>query len=440
MISITLVNLPFWLYAQVYAVERAQINVDLLLAVAVLAWRRIPGIVLLILLWLMDGVVSQSATYFFTTPAAFLDSARFTKEVDIQHLVAPAFWVVCALFCASAIATVRLASARRAEWTLTVVLALILFVLDTANGSSRYAFGDQRLIAMNIAGSPAVTLFHQFQAARRQEPPISVKDDQSIATAASILDWANTHSDGSVWLVLVESMGLINNEELRAAVASPLEVAKRDGGYSVETLGMPFKGATTFGELRALCHLYGSYANMTQQQAAQCMPARLVAGGWTTFALHGFTGRMFDRKDWWRAIGFQSTYFKEDADNSQKLCGGAFTGLCDAPLLSRSAYLLRQPKRFVYTLTLNTHLPLDPHSVGDEMTKVCSRARVSDSVCEISSMHRDVLNEIVTLASQVPKPRPLIVVIGDHAPPFLDRRSRDAFHSATVPAFILRPH
>jgi hypothetical protein len=434
--TLVVAHLPFWLFTQVWVIERAQINVDLLIALAVFAWRPVLGLPALVLCWAIDGVVSQSSAFHFPSPAAFLGSMRFAADLRLTGFASFESVLCLSVFAAAAWGCWRMALMRRPEWLLSLACIGVVGVLDQLNGSSRYSQVDQRMVPMNIAGSPLVTLSQKVVAAN--ETPVALGAGQSIADVAELAYWARTRPEGGIWLVLVESMGWPEDIGLRQQLARSLDGAAADGGYRIEQLKMPFKGSTTYGELRAMCGVIGSYADLSAAQIANCLPTQLASQGWTATGLHGFTGRMFDRYDWWPQIGLQKVLFLEDL-NKLPQCGGAFRGVCDEDLLQESSRRLAQPRQFVYTLTLNTHLPLDPVTVPPDWQAACERANAAIAVCELLAAQSKLLAKVAALARELPVPRPLVVIVGDHAPPFLNARARGAFSTGVVPAFILRP-
>jgi hypothetical protein len=437
--AVVLAHLPLWVLSQFYAIERAQVSVDLLLAIALLARHPVWGVALMVLCWAVDGVVSQSTAYHFLSPVAFLDSLRGAGDLRLAGFVSWEAAGSLLVFIGVACASCWLARRRRPEWGMTLTAIFAVAVLDLLNGSSRYALADRRAVPFNIAGSPIVSFSRQLDASRRRDPPVTLATGESVAVAADLAVWARAHPDRSIWLVMVESMGWIQNEALRQQMLSAADSALRDDAYRIERHQLRFKGSTTYGELRSLCGVIGAYADLSDEQAAKCLPARLAGLGWTTVGVHGFSGRMFDRRGWWPRIGLRQTLFLEDLVGELPVCGGAFRGVCDMELLQLSARRVKAQRQFVYTLTLNTHLPIDPVEVPVAWQALCDREHVLRDVCELTAAQSRVLATVADLARNLPSPRPLVVVIGDHAPPFLDRRARAAFDQSTVPALILRP-
>jgi hypothetical protein len=349
---------------------------------ALLAWRPVLGLPALVLCWAIDGVVSQSIAFHFLSPAAFISSIRFANELRFAGFVSFEAMLCLSVFAAAAWGCWRMSFLRRPEWLLSLACIILFGILDHLNGSSRYSFVDQRIVPMNIAGSPLVTLRQKVADAHLHETPVTLAAGQSIADVAELAYWAKTRPEGGIWLVLVESMGWPQASDLRQKLARSLDGAVADGEYRIEQLEMPFKGSTTYGELRALCGVIGSYAELSSTQVADCLPIQLASQGWAATGLHGFTGRMFDRYDWWPQIGLQQALLLEDLNNLPQ-CGGAFRGVCDEALLQESSRLLVQPRQFVYTLTLNTHLPLDTVIVPLDWQVACERTNATVAVCEL---------------------------------------------------------
>ena len=50
-------------------------------------------------------------------------------------------------------------------------------------------------------------------------------------------------------------------------------------------------------------------------------------------AVHAFSYRMYERNEWYPVIGFDKELFGEElVKSTRRLCGNAFTGVCDADL------------------------------------------------------------------------------------------------------------
>ncbi len=94
-----------------------------------------------------------------------------------------------------------------------------------------------------------------------------------------------------------------------------------------------YYGSTTAGEMRELCDTRTFYADYVLQirlflPARSAAPARLHQ-----LAVHAFSGGMFERQSWYPKLGFNKVMFGEQlVKQTNRVCGSAFRGACDADL------------------------------------------------------------------------------------------------------------
>jgi hypothetical protein len=93
-----------------------------------------------------------------------------------------------------------------------------------------------------------------------------------------------------------------------------------------------------------------------------CLPDELKDLGFHTIAIHGNHGSFYRRKDWYPRAGFEEIWFKWRLESAGLPdCVGVFKGVCDAAIANWIGKRLEQPDpnpRFVYWVTLNSHLPV----------------------------------------------------------------------------------
>lgn len=433
-------NAPFWLLSHGFFMSRAVVNVDLALAICVLPFSMPAGVALLCVAWCGDLILSQSMTFHFRSPFEFVQSVRYASTLELREFASWDRLLLLIPFAASVGVVARIAQRQRGLWRPAVVVTLLMVCLDATNGSSMLAKRDNWRIGFNMAGSPWSTLgllaLKGNPTAAVPLRPLAV--DETVQGLVDIQGWAHTHPTGSVLFVLVESMGTPTAPELREWLSRQLVDSEVESRYVVRQADLPFRGSTTFGELRAMCALSGSYGNMNATHGAGCLPSRLAALGWTTIGMHGFSQRMFDRETWWPMIGLQLPRFVDSPEFGNARCGAAFRGGCDDRLIAAGVQALKPGKRFVYLLTLNTHLPLEAGKLSQELTSICARLKQDAEVCNLVSRLGGVLRQIRT-GIQSQHSAPLVVVLGDHAPPFASRVARGAFALDKVPAFALLP-
>ena len=244
-------------------------------------------------------------------------------------------------------------------------------------------------------------------------------------------------------MVMVESMGHLENPEHRRLLTRPFDRPGLRERYQIEMGYAPFYGSTTAAELRELCGRWARFDEFLDAPDRTCLPARLATAGYRTLSVHGFTGDLFDRRRWYPNIGFEELRFAEEMYRpGDRICDGVFAGLCDIDVADRVAGLLDQTQdrpHFIHWLTLNTHLPVIHRS--DRRHLQCEGADTPLDVvmvCSMTELWIELFDGIIDIA-MTERPRPTdFLIVGDHAPPFWIRRSKAMFVPGQVPWILLR--
>lgn len=247
----------------------------------------------------------------------------------------------------------------------------------------------------------------------------------------------------NVVVVIVESLGYLADPVARARIAEPLNDRHITGKYVITSGHEEYFGSTTSGEMRELCNTRTPYEEFADHSGTLCLPNKLRSEGYSTLAIHGFSSGMFDRKDWYPEIGFNKTVFGDDLLlRLPRRCGNAFRSVCDAdlpPLIVKEAAKIKGP-RFIYWLTLNTHIPV---SSGDALVNYgCTTAHPEFNppvVCRMVELWHDLFASIAKLAVDPAIGPAEILVVGDHAPPMWSRRGRSHFAPGQVAWYRLTP-
>jgi hypothetical protein len=341
---------------------------------------------------------------------------------------------------AGAFGVVRRACGRQAPWRAGLLLALLLMAGDVLNGSSMLSTRAVRLVSGNPANSPGLKMLVGAYYERDSGGLRNLPATASTREMVDIEAWARANPQGSVLLVIVESMGWHAQPAMPAWLQARLAPPGVLAGYALRQGMVPFAGATTSGELRELCSLAGSYRAVTASAAAACLPNRLAALGWATVGYHGFSSHMFERDVWWPMVGLQAGHFAEGmVQEGDAECGAAFAGACDAAVLARAVRSARSARSLSYALTLNSHLPLKPAPLPADLAVLCAQAGADDEVCLLTATVGQALSALATELSHPSAVQPLVVVVGDHAPPFSAPAQRSQYSQTHVPAFVLTP-
>ncbi len=277
----------------------------------------------------------------------------------------------------------------------------------------------------------------------------SLAEDQPFesAVAASGLDSEAVAARGNnVLIVMVEGMGAFAAAEDRERLSAPLRAVAARRGYRFESGTSAYSGSTTGAESRELCGRWGDYLDYLRPRAYDCLPRRLAALGYETISYHGYGGHMFHRGHWYPNVGFTRIHFQDAIEGEHgplvpSRCGSVFRGLCDGEVARVVARELTAPSarpKFVYWLTLNSHIPFVPHPRG---RLGCARRAPpfgDRTVCRLSEYWQEVMEEVAAIAADPDLPPTDILVVGDHHTPLWERSAKNRFVLGRVDWFLLR--
>ncbi len=442
---VTALHAPSWLTAWIFQAPRAEerplFNLDLLVAAAIACVSTLTGGVVLALAWAADFVRAAAKNYQFMSALDFVDAARFVDMLSLQSFLS-AMALGLVLGCVGCVWLVLWLTRRstRLAWPL-VGLAVLAVGLDVANGSF-HIFGldkDGRIVNLNFAGSPVWNVWRtERQSLLAAGPPVPMRDP---VTFRALEGWQAAHPGQTSMLVLVESMGLPRDPTLQAWLKQRLVTARVMARWNVQVTDEEFIGSTTSGELRTLCGLQGHYSRLDETMAARCLPRTLSSHGVTSVGIHGFGLRMFDRAEWWPQIGLSPWHWPAGGGSMRMNCNQAFPGVCDGEVLAQAVKQAQTPGRFVYALTLDTHLPLDMRHAGrlpELLRDACAASRTPEQACQLVNKLGSLLAQLEsTLAAS--EATPFLVVVGDHMPPFGEVSNREAFMAHRVPIVVMTP-
>lgn len=442
LLAYVLLNAPFWWWGDHYFLSRPLFNVDLMVPALLIIWCRPLGYATLAVAWILDSIVSQSATFYFTSPVDFLRSIQFLNNLNWRDYVSTERLLIVAPFLIAGWMLPRVVGRSRRGWWIGVGVPVVIAMLDIFNGSSMLSRQAMRVVDANIAGSPSVTLFVRTMAGMNVQPLSPLDTASSTRSMISIADWADDHPTRSALLILVESFGVHSDSVVHDWLEQQLWDPALAERYRKQEGHIPFHGSTTNGELRELCALAGSYRKIGQtDHNLPCLPRHLDDLGWSTTGLHGFSQAMFLRSDWWPQTGLQHMMFGEQllpAGSSR--CGGAFAGACDADVIAKAFAIARAPRQFAYVLTLNSHLPIKPDVLPDDLAGICSARKIDYADCQFLSIIGKMLRAVRQGLADAPVDNlPLVVLVGDHAPPFAERQIRERYSQTQVQAYALIP-
>lgn len=248
-----------------------------------------------------------------------------------------------------------------------------------------------------------------------------------------------------ILIVMVESLGKpVGNADLERLVFARYNHPAVRARFDVTRGDSTYYGSTTSGEVRELCGRWGDYHDILDRQDDTCLPAKLARQGYETFAYHSFAGEFFDRINWYPNIGFANLRFSKDLlKYGAEVCGGVFPGACDRDVPRQLAAQLKAASgpQFVYWLTVNSHLPVpEANNLGVEnCERLSSRLAANHPmICRQVAIWDDIDAALVKEITAADFPPTDILIVGDHMPPYFDRKSRLQFAPDRVPWLLLK--
>jgi len=452
---LVLPNALFWVFGiSPVAIPRAMVNVDYLVAGWAACYLSASLAILFFLFAFLVDVLTSTAPFYYFSQHDLLNSARFLDQLPWAYTVGAAavlftVGLVVAMLISWLAGPVSVENRPRVSFTLgAVCLAL------SVHGLSRWSHpdsADEHRLATSACRRLLVTAW--LAEASDQAPAALIPVPSGTAALRQALLENSPRMPPSrqrnIVLVLVESYGLMNDSVSAARLETPFHVPALRDKYEIQTGTVRFRGATVAGEFRTLCGLQMEIASsqLSRLVSSQCLPKLLEKQGYHTTAIHGFRGIMFDRKWWYRDLGFEDALFLEDLRKlpEMKLCDGIFPGICDDDIARLLGEKLAAPgdqrPQFLYWLTLNSHLPIKA-SASNSTLFACGAAGAANpdfTVCNWMAQIYQLNAALAQLCANSDLPPTEFIIVGDHAPPFLSNFRRNQYSQTVVPFVHLVP-
>lgn len=246
-------------------------------------------------------------------------------------------------------------------------------------------------------------------------------------------------------LIIIESWGYPkNHDELKNQLSSFLN--KKE--IILEELDkVYYTGSTAAAELRELCGIRPFGAQIRSIPAefrANCLPEKFKRAGYQVKFMHAGNSSFYNRGTWYPQIGLNDgIFYKKELENNYGKCY-SWPGFCDIKLINNFIESLKsEEKIFFYWMTLNSHMPYDERDISKENKNQCTKLNI-EKTSKRCNNHLIIKDFFTSLSSKITSNiKDLkgveIILVGDHAPPFFEEKSRNSFIKETyVPAFKIQ--
>ncbi len=453
-------NLVFNIMGYFIYSPRGLVNLDYLFLAFIAPLLNRPLNIALFIMWIGIDLLGIIAPVYHFSSADMLLSFQYAFSLNGENTYLVAALILCAVIMIAIICVV-IASQNRRIFRLRaaspIILAgLLLFSADILSGANGIKLSTQIAPSVNLATSAI------YKTSMQIYQNLSYSTDKAIFTKLKPQEFSTSplfaqqfdsekqqhFENENIVVVVVESLGISTSDAITDQFQSPFVVNNVKSRYIIENGTVPYTGNTVMGEMRELCGLKGdSIGSIIREPLPTCLPSHLRDKGYQTIAMHGFTRHFFHRYKWYPLVGFNMMYFAEDIVRlgSYEKCGSTYRGICDGDMVKylREQLLQTAPqeKKFIYWLTLNSHLPVSSDSAEGSLfdCEVDSATSKFEDVCRLFKIQHKVFSAIAELSMDPDIPPTKFIIVGDHAPPFLSNEKRNLFVDRKVPFLVLSP-
>jgi phosphoglycerol transferase MdoB-like AlkP superfamily enzyme len=423
----------------------------LVLGCLLLFKRPVYAYIAFLFIFLLDLLNLFSSSYLFSI-GEFLSNLKYASLFSLSIVHVFAFFVLL-VYCAFVYYVLKRYSPRiKAERTgfLFIILFFyaLIFSIDLYNGSSKFVETDKifRFTKKNISSFLSKEYYYfinQNLYNDRSVPSALTKKEESATQVNLLGDDSNKQL-----LIIMESWGLPNDSAFHAMFQKTISSLATQRQFKPFWGQTKFRGSTTAAEMRELVSAKGSYKYFFNLKSSESQFPSIFdkkkTAGYETYGFHSFTGKMFARGNWWYNIGLEHIFFRDDilaaniVNTNQLDAGTPFPSVKDEQMFD---YMVQQTKgskrKFVYLLTVNTHLPFTEH-IGDMPGAIFSEISKKQISSEAKSQMKKLAIELMYFINALnPEEWDDILFVGDHIPPYLRDSDRKYFNSEFVPYLFL---
>lgn len=441
-------NIIFWLLAyKLYLIRGVFVLEYFILAMLYPYLSRKIFIVCWIVLSLYDLLYSTTNMLFMgfvdmykaALEVQHITLARFSLWIALVILVILVFWGVARLLVYSHNKTGFL------HPRYMIAVSLVFLLLDFFNGGNTLSgqYRDTRYIAANIISCPGGSLCRNiYNSIGKAKEKYKYQPFPSVAKKVFRDSVAGQPKE---MLILVESWGILRDTALRDFIMQPIR--QLEGDYTIEVGKTQYKYLTQAAELRELTGFLVNENDITTSFADRnSLLQQKIKSGYAVLGVHGYSSGFYNRQRWWPVLGMQQMYFAPELKKMGiSSCGkDLFIGACDTAIghwLFSRMQLEPSKKEFYYWLTLNTHLPLIDNESNEyrDFAALWLAKGLHAKIVQMAYQHYCLYRNLAAEIKKLSSCRPHILIVGDHAPPFLERSIREYYEPGVVNYINITP-
>lgn len=381
------------------------------------------GILTLIFALLFDILMFVVQIFPFMNLPAIWYLSSFVLDAPIHYLLIS----VGAIFVTVGIVVLFISLSKKVKQPypsfILVILLICGYVLMTLDISYARFYGilgrDNYYIAHSQSSLYLEMTQSDFSNLTNTKPQLKVLEKNQIRALNTI---KQPHAS-KILFIVAESWGELRDIQAQNTVIE--HIFKQKSHLENFSFGSFFTtGATVSGELRELCGLQivnnGFALNQSESKSfSECFPNQLKHQGYNTIAMHGTSGLLYDRTDWYPKAGFQRSLFGENFLGLRRCA--PFKGICDAELMNIIAKEFKENRSnnmFFYWMSLTAHQPYAKQDIYNQRFD-CKKFAMSPigEACYNTQLQTQFFDDLAQLIQKPEMQGVEVVVVGDHQPP-----------------------
>ena len=336
---------------------------------------------------------------------------------------------------------------------------IVVYIIDSLNGTSLIGEKDngKHIINIttknkkeyNVGRSLIKELYNDyklFQLGKKELNEIANFKNLNNDSSFSFKYFYNSNGNKEVVIVL-ESWGLLLNKELLQDQIAPFY--KLDSSkFKIKFEKSYFNGATLQAESRELLNKEGeAYFSVINHNKCdiKSLIKKKVEQNYKTLAVQPFDGTYSVGAKYKKLIGFETFRdykFFHDSLKLKTIFNNQYQSVLDEEVF---AYIFenlkKSTKNFTYCLSINTHLPFHLTKEQKDDTDFIKFREIYKNKFpneEVLGMYYRMNKELISIANLINKSDvDKVLIIGDHAPPYIFKNERNLFASNYVPAILI---
>ncbi len=455
-----LVNPLFWMAAIWVDFERPLLNIDYVLILIIAVRWRWYALPVLMLSVLADVLSTLSTVFTLMSVSDLIYMLRFVNIDNVNPLYGLLAVVIVVSIVISFVYLARSAQhIARSTWIMLLSALVFVGTLDRIIVLYRSMHTQTEWISYapnHLVFSQSLFLYRQtygtgFGHLMANEKETGTLKPWTDKTASSrwfdVVNNKTLRSDRlrgnplprNLLLIVVESWGQAHDQQLDKQLFPDIEKLKQLPHIEVIDTGtVAFDGPTIRGELRELCHAVPDTMRVHATGIDQwpCLPRLLAQQGYDTRSLSVASRSMYDMGIWYPMTGIQRTYFLEDMVGKIGRCY-SWPGGCDVNYFPIIAQTFSEPgQHFMYWLTSNSHFPYDKRDAIN--TSYACQAPINGTMCHYARIHSRFFVALQQFLLDPDLHDMEVILVGDHAPPFLNKTEEAWFSDTQVPFLHLK--